>query len=136
MRLLLLAQAKWTVYAVCGGTGECQVLDTLIEAGVPGKRLLADLREYVPVNGPGHNEEFTKALRDGILEFRQPTSKGPTPRVLYFYERGFVIVCAVACLKKANKTPDALIDEAIEIRRRYLNDSAIGSIVIVEDEEE
>lgn len=80
---LLLGRLKWTVYAVCDGSGHCQVIDTLIDAGNAGLRLLADISEYVPSNGPGHNEEFTKALRDSILEFRQPTSRGGTPRVLY-----------------------------------------------------
>jgi putative component of toxin-antitoxin plasmid stabilization module len=132
MRLLLLARAKWTVYAVCGGASECQVLDILIEAGAPGIRLLSDLREYVPSHGPGHNEEFTKVLRDGIFEFRQPTNRGPTPRVLFFYDKGFVIVCAVACLKKSNKTPDSLIDQAVGLRERYRRDRDARKLEIVD----
>ena len=138
MRLVLLGRRKWTVYVVCSERGDCPVLDTLSQCGNAGVRLLSDLREYVPTHGPGFNEEFSKALRDHILEFRQPTARGGTPRVLYFYARNHVIVCAVALLKKGGKIPNALIEEAIALRERYLQARDRNELLIdgIDDAEE
>lgn len=121
MHLLRLGQKVWTVLAVMDHRGACAVLDLLESQGDPGERLLADLQENIPQRGPPRNNpDASKALRDKIYELREPTTRGGTLRVLYFYDEGRVIVCANACLKKRNKTPDDLIDAAVEIRKEYL----------------
>ena len=119
MRLTLLGHAEWTVLAVMTERGNCEVLDLLMSSGKPGERMLADLTQRMPQHGPPRNTEASKALRDRILELREPVSKGGTLRVLYFYDAGKVIVCANAVLKKSRKTPDELIDAAVEVRKRY-----------------
>jgi phage-related protein len=131
MRLLKLGQKEWTVLAVLDEHDGCSVLDLLAGAGDPGKRMLADLQVSIPERGPPlNNPEASKALRDSILEFREPTNRGGTLRVLYFYDKGRVIVCAEGLLKKRNKTPDALIDNAIKIRTQYLGAQKLGRIQI------
>lgn len=95
------------------------MLDLLESAGAPGERLLADLQERVPNHGPLHNSEASKPLRDKILEFREPTKKGGTLRVLYFYDKGHVVVCANGILKKSERTPDDLIDAAVAPKAEY-----------------
>lgn len=120
MRLLKLGQQQWTVYAVMNDRGDCPVLDLLMTCGDPGARLLSDLKESIPERGPSKNPEASKPLRDKILELREPVTKGGTLRVLYFYDKGHILVCANGILKKTNKTPDKLIDAAIAIRDRYL----------------
>lgn len=133
MRLLRLGHQQWTVLAVMNDRGECAVLELLMNAGEPGERLLADLRESVPERGPPtNNTEATKALRDKILEFREPVKKGGTLRVLYFYDKGRVIVCANAVLKKSDKTPDELIDAAVRMRRDYLAAAQKGQLQIID----
>jgi phage-related protein len=113
--------------------GQCAVLDLLMNSGAPGERLLADLRESVPERGPPtNNREATKALRDKILEFREPVKKGGTLRVLYFYDKGRVVVCVNGVSKKSNKTPDDLIDAAVRIRGEYLAAVKSNSIEIVD----
>jgi phage-related protein len=139
MRILQLGRGTWTVQAICTDDGECPVMNLLMQSGKPGLRLLADLQQTVPARGPGHNEQFSKYLRDDILEFRQPTSRGGTPRVLYFYDAGRVVVCTGGELKKSNKTSDALIDQAIELRERYRAARAAGDLIVDEckiDEED
>lgn len=130
MQLLRLGKRKWTVLALKTGRDGCPVLDLLRDSGPPGERLLADLRESIPERGPPKNKEASAYLRDHIFEFREPVSKGGTLRVLYFYDKGHVIVCANGVLKKKDKTPDALIDEAVDIRDDYLAAKARNDIRI------
>jgi hypothetical protein len=112
---------------------ECPVLDLLESSGDPGKRLLSDLKESIPERGPPkNNPEASKALRDSILELREPVSKGGTLRVLYFYDKGRVIVCANGILKKSNKTPDDLIDAAVRVRNDYMAAVQNGQLEIVD----
>ncbi len=111
--------------------GECPVLDLLMRCGIPGQRLLADLTQSVPERGPPtNNSEATKPLREKIFEFREPVKKGGTLRVLYFYDKGHVVVCANGILKKSNKTPDELIDAAVTIRKRYFADAKCNQLQI------
>jgi phage-related protein len=133
MRLIRLGHQQWTVLAVMDRGDGCAVLDLLMNSGAPGERLLADLKESVPERGPPmNNTEATKVLRDKILEFREPVKKGGTLRVLYFYDKGRVVVCVNGILKKSDKTPDDLIDTAIRIRREYLAEVAAGLVEIID----
>ncbi len=131
MRLLRLGKRNWTVLVVTKGRFECPVLDLLEASGDPGERLLSDLKEYVPNRGPPKNSEASKPLRDKILEFREPVTKGGTLRLLYFYDEGHVVVCANGVLKKSDKTPDDLIDAAVAIRTAYVEARESGQLEIV-----
>lgn len=119
MRLAKLGQGRWKVLAVVNARGDCPVLELLMESGAPGVRLLADLQERVPQHGPPRNSEASKPLRDKIFEFREPTTHGGTLRILYFYDKGNVVICANGILKKSRKTPDELIDAAVDIKAAY-----------------
>ena len=46
-------------------------------------------------------------------------SKGPKVRVLFFYDKGNVIVCTHGFLKDTQKTNPVEIDKAILIRKYY-----------------
>src|SRR5258705_578513 len=88
----------WAVYLYCQDDETCQILDVLTTCGEIGERMLADLRKVAsrPLQSLIRDTEFSKPIDDTkLLEFRLPTSKGPTPRVSYFFEKGFVIVCAL-----------------------------------------
>lgn len=130
MRLAKIGQSRWTVLAVRDGRGACPVLDLLESSGAPGERLLADLEQTIPERGPPRNSDASKALRDKILELREPTTHGGTLRVLYFYDEGNLIVCANGVLKKSNKTPDELIDAAVKLRNQYLKAKEENKLVI------
>jgi hypothetical protein len=130
MDLLLIGKGVWTVLAVLDDRGDCEILDLLQSHGAPGERMLADLQHSVPERGPPKNTEASKPLRDKILEFREPVTKGGTLRILWFYDEGKVIVCANGELKKRDKTSDSLIDAAVAVRDRYLEDKGLGKIRI------
>ena len=70
--------------------------------------------------------------RARFAHVREPVKKGGTLRVLYFYDKGRVVVCVNGVLKKSNKTPDDLIDAAVRIRREYLDAVKSNSLEIVD----
>ena len=66
----------------------------------------------------------SKDLGDGIFEFRRRPSSGAHLRVLWFYDRGRIVVCTHAFVKAGKKTPPREIEKAQRIRERYLREKA------------
>lgn len=52
--------------------------------------------------------------------------------MLYFYDKGKVVVCVNGILKKSDKTPDDLIDTAVRIRREYLAAVAADLVEVID----
>lgn len=95
------------------------------------KRMLAILKDYVPTEGPPkQNREISKPLRDGIHEFRRGPKKGKKLRVLYFYDKGQIIVGTHAFLK-AERTKPGVIDQAIAQEREYMAAKKLGKIEVI-----
>jgi len=125
MRLLLLGQGQWAVYAICSDDGACAVLD-LIEGldQKRGRKVLSDLSQWVPNSSSQDwvRTDFSWKLRgtDSILEFRWPTKGGGTPRVYWFYDANNVIVCSHGVNKKGATDPDDVrrAEAAEEVYRR------------------
>lgn len=124
---------EWIVYLYCQAEDTCQVLDVLLNAGDIGTRMLADLRKvaYRSLESLQRDEEFSSRI-DGtkLFEFRLQTSKGATPRVAYFFDSGWVIVCALALLKKTNKLPRQFVDDADKIRNAYIEAGGVKAAQI------
>ena len=93
MKLVRIGMGTWTVLAICSDEETCALLDFLAGLGdeKTANKILADLKNYVPNSTPADwvRREFSESLTDsdGILEFRWPKKKGPTPRVLWFSTR-------------------------------------------------
>jgi hypothetical protein len=141
MKLFRYSQgSEWTVYLYCQSETMCQVLETLLEGGTPGTRMLADLHKVSTRSRASleRDREFSKTIPGTkLLEFRLPTSKGATPRVSYFFDQNRVIVCALALLKKSDKLPSRFIQESEAIRNAYFDAGGIRSarIEIYKDED-
>lgn len=136
MRLLRIARATWDVLAVCDERGDCQTLNLLMsfERGDKKRRkhaqvLLAMLQEYVPVSGAPKATERCEPLEDGIYAFRSPASQ---IRILWFYEKGKVIICTHAFLKSGQKLNRTQLDRAKGIRAGYQEALSRGVVEIVE----
>lgn len=135
MYLLKLGQDKWTVYAYADSDGNSEVLDFLASLSGDDKNLaakmLANLNEYVPQYGPQKtNENFCKKLRDHTFEFKRGHKRGVKIRVLFFYDKNYIVVCTCGFLK-TNKTPQNLIDKNERIRKIYLKDKAKNNIIVI-----
>ena len=128
----------WTVYLYCRDDETCQILDVLTTCGDIGARMLADLRKVASrsLQSLNRDTEFSKPIvNTQLFEFRLPTSRGPTPRVSYFFDRNYVIVCALALLKKSDKLPQNFIDGSLNIRNAYLSNGGVkgASVEIYDD---
>jgi hypothetical protein len=137
MQVVRLGQgAHWTVYAVCTPGGECPVLDLVTELDKKrGAKVLSDLREYVP-NSTAQQwaaAEFSKPLveTEGLLEFRWTAKGGGTPRVLWFYQPGKLVVCSHGHNKKGT-LPSEAIDAAADIKQQFIKATEGNEIVVVE----
>lgn len=136
MRVVLIGQGQWTVYAICTDENTCPLLDFI--AGLDGKRgakVLSDLKEYVPYSTPADwsRTDFSWRLRgsDAILEFRWPTKRGGTPRVLWFYDQARILVCSHGLMKKTADLDPKEIQMAELWKARYLDARARGQLMPV-----
>jgi phage-related protein len=88
-----------------------------------GNKVLSDLQQFVPTSEPQNwaQTDFSKRLKgsEKILEFRWPTSKGGTPRVLWFYDRQRVVVCTHGLIKKGDMPPED-VRHAEAVREAYM----------------
>lgn len=120
---------NWKVFGVCTNRGECAVerfleeLGPNLEANVSGMYALLD---RVAEHGPPNNTDLSHQLRGDIWEF----IKGRI-RILYFCDRGRVIVCTHCVLKTSQKMPRAEIARAEDVQRRYREARDGGRLEIV-----
>lgn len=136
MRLRRVKRQVWDVLAVCDDEGNCYVLDFFQSLtgnyATVARKMTALLKETVPAMGPNLGEPLSKSLGNGLFEFRKEP-KGKRLRVIWFYDSGKVIVCTTA-FTKAENTPRAEIDRALQFRDRYRRDKA-GNRIRIDDPE-
>ena len=125
---------RWRVLAICEPTG-CPVLDFIASLERKrGDQVLSDLQQFVPNYEPRDwvRADFSDALTksDGILEFRWPTSGGGTPRILWFYDEGRVVVCSHG-LNRKGTMKRAQIEQAESAKKLYLAAKSAGTLEVV-----
>jgi phage-related protein len=124
---LIAAGAKFHIYA-WGDKYHCDALDFLEQleedSNSDANRLLY-LITRTANHGPPNNEQQSRPLGDGIFEFKAPN----TARLLWFYDAGQIIICSHGFSGKRGKgkTPRQEIDQAKEIRKKYLEEKANAS---------
>jgi len=69
-------------------------------------------------------EQESKDLGTGLYEFRRRPRSGAHLRVIWFYDKGRVVVCTHAFTKAGRKTPSNEIEKAKKIRERYFGKNA------------
>ena len=131
MKLIDIRTMRWRVLAACDNRGDCPTLEILADANSKAaKRMLNRLRQKVPESGPEfRNDEKVKPLGDGIFEFREQPKKGPKPRVYFFCDGSNIVVCTGAFMKR-NERISGYIEEAKNIREKYLADKMANDIEI------
>lgn len=135
MKLVLMGQGQWTVYAICSDEATCPLLDFVAELDDKrAAKVLSDLKQFVPNSQPADwvRMDFSWQLRGtDILEFRWPKKGGGTPRVLWFYDEGRVVVCAHGLNKKGTALDPAEIKAAEAAKAHYLKAKAARQLDIV-----
>lgn len=80
-------------------------------------KVVADLR-LLEEFGNLAREPLSKELEDGIFELRTEES-GDIVRILYFFDKGRIILCTNGFVKKQQKTPRSEIELAKQRRASY-----------------
>lgn len=123
-----LSETSFTVYGVADDSGDCVLTEWLStlngELKACGDGLVAAL-ENMARRGPPKNEEVCHKIRGDIWQIR----KGQL-RVLWFYDKGRVIVCTHGFIKKSRGTPKLQIDAAFRTLEQYHSAKAAGLLII------
>lgn len=110
MRLQIVRDGEWRVLAVCTERGDCELLEFLDgldgRLAKDGDRLLR-LLQRVADEGVPRNVEISHKLAGDVWELIQGDL-----RLLYFRDRGRVVVCSHALVKRGRKVPPGDIDQA------------------------
>lgn len=135
MKVVLLGEGRWKVYAVCSNETTCPLLDFIDKLDEKrGAKVLADLRTYVPHSNASEwaRNKFSWHLRgsDAILEFRWPAKKGGTPRVYWFYDENRLVVCADGTSKKGD-TDETDIRSAEKVKKSFVAARESGQLKVV-----
>jgi len=140
MKLLRLGRANWDVVAICDEDGGCPVLDILLTGHREGSKearnkMLSLLTQSVPFDGPQlENRTVCKPLEprsESLYEFRKQPKRGSKPRVVWFFDGEWRIVCAVAFFK-TDRTPEDKLWQARALRRSYFRAKATGDLQTLE----
>jgi len=135
MKLLLLAQGKYHVFAACSDRGDCQLLSFLnvLEGDQKDQSArMINLLNRVAKEGPPRNTAICHRIKGDIWQFESGKL-----RVLWFYGSGRgVVVSSHGFPKKSPKTPKREIKQAERTHYRYFEDLARGDIEILEIENE
>lgn len=133
MKLLKIHERQYTIHAVCDDHGKAALLDFLEGLGAnlhSNRDGMLHLLERCSETGPPQNSELKHHLGDGIFELR----KGQL-RVLYFTDKGKVIICSHGLIKKSQKTPKRDIEAAKRARLRYQEARNAKQLQLLEDDE-
>jgi hypothetical protein len=135
MKVVLLGEGRWKVYAVCNDETSCPLLDFIGELEQKrAAKVLSDLRTYIPDSDSSEwaRNKFSWQLRgsNAILEFRWPTKKGGTPRVYWFYDEKSVVVCSHGTNKKGD-TDEADIRDAESVKQSFIAARKAGRLNVV-----
>jgi Phage derived protein Gp49-like (DUF891) len=86
-RILLIAGQRFNVYAIVVGQGEdshCPANDFIEQMSEPSRKSMLNVMKQHAMAGPLLNEQKSRSLRDGILEFKSRQGD----RLLWFYPPG------------------------------------------------
>lgn len=116
-RIELEAGSRFTVCA-WGDDEYCEVVEFLKELQQDGNNdaaRLVFLFKKTASNGPPSNIQQCRHERGGIYAFKAPNGA----RVLWFYDKGKIIICTHGFTKKTDKVDPAELDKADSIRKKY-----------------
>lgn len=108
---LLLRGSCFKIYYVVSGK---TIKDFILGMETPLRSKVLALLENFAKREQWTNTELVKSLEDGIFEFR------PFPaRILFFYDKGRVIILTHGFIKKRDRTPRKEIIKAKKIKDEY-----------------
>lgn len=125
----------WTVYSVCSDNGTSTIESLIDEYGERREKDVARLiyqLDRVSSLGPGKlNSDDVHDFGDGLWQVRAHDL-----RVMWFYDKGSVVICTHGFLKLFGKTKKSDIKKAKKLKDEYFEAKKNGKIEILEETEE
>lgn len=134
MKLLRVRQGTWTVAAVADDSGNCQVLEYLLDykGTDDGEEMLA-LLGLIAEQGPPHNKQKCRLLKS--LSPHIGEVKAGLIRIFFFYDKGKMVVCTHASKKPKDRVLRHHVNRAERIREEYFRAKEEGSLKFKKKEE-
>ncbi len=129
MRLRIIVSSQWTVAAVVDARGRCPVeeaLDAMRQTDKVARAQITAMLERASHEGPQLDPRRSRPLGGGIFELKVPTGW----RLLYFYDRGRLIVCSQLRRKPKPNELRAIRLRAQGERAGYFTARARGALVM------
>jgi phage-related protein len=129
--LKLIRGGTWRLYAICTTRGDCpleEFLGSRAELGKDKDRMLRRL-EAIAEHGPEYLPDISHQIEPEIWQ----TEQGRI-RVLWFYDRGRMIVVSHGFVKRTQKTPAREKQTALRMLAEYKAARAANAVVILEDQ--
>ncbi len=130
MKLRVVCRGLWTLYAACTDRGDCPLLEFLADGAsshvAKTKRQMPRRLESISRRGVVQVTEISHQIAEGIWRIE----KGDV-RILYFYDKGRVIILTHGFVKDTQKTRPAEIERAQDALRRYRTEK--DRLEIIED---
>ena len=118
MKLRVICQGLWTLYAICTDRGDCPLLEFLADGTsshlAKTKRQMLRRLESIAQRGVIQVTEISHQIAEDIWQIE----KGDI-RILYFYDKGRVIILSHGFVKQSQKTRPAEIQRAQNALRRF-----------------
>jgi phage-related protein len=130
MKLRVVCRGLWTLYAVCTDRGDCPLLEFLADGAsshvAKTKRQMLRRLESISQRGVVQVTEISHQIAESIWQIE----KGDV-RILYFYDKGRVIILTHGFVKDTQKTRPAEIERAQDALQRYRTEK--DRLEIIED---
>ena len=130
LTLKLICRSRWSLYAVCAARGDCPLEEFLADKQELGKdkdRMLRRL-EVIAAYGPEYLPDISHRIEGDVWQ----TEQGRV-RILWFYDKGRVIVCAHGFVKRTQKTPEREKAVARQALADYRAAKDTDSLTFLED---
>lgn len=118
MKLRVVCKGLWTLYAVCTDRGDCPLLEFLADGAsshvAKTKRQMLSRLESISQRGVVQVTEISHQIAEGIWQIE----KGDV-RILYFYDKGRVIILSHGFVKDTQKTRLSEIQRVQDALQRY-----------------
>ncbi len=118
MKLRVVCKGLWTLYAVCTDRGDCPLLEFLADGAsshvAKTKWQMLRRLESISQRGVVQVTEISHQIAEDIWQIE----KGDI-RILYFYDKGRVIILTHGFVKKTQKTRQSEVQQAQDALRRY-----------------
>lgn len=118
MHLRLMTEGnRYTLYSMEQGTSVCDYLSELEKTNAKEHAQIMRRLDHLANSGVNGDETQFRKLGNDLFEAKARLG----PRVLFFYDAGSIVICALGLTKQSQKTPKRDIEAALSRKKAYMS---------------